>query len=140
MLTLRVTYSISKMAAAAAEMGGRVLRKQRGNIPLYQKRNMKEYFRNEGSTYTKWYGEGSTYTNWYANWRQFCAQVAMRLANVQTFGSQCFASKRQEKRFGCAAAKSIRVRRKKNGHLVCVAALFHKEITILQNGYADRKF
>ena len=63
------------MAAAAAEMGGRVLRK-RGNIPLYQKRNMQEYFRNEGSTYTKWYGEGSTYTNWYANWRQFCAQVS----------------------------------------------------------------
>jgi hypothetical protein len=64
MLTLRVTYFISKMAAAAAEMGGRVLRK-RGNIPLYQKRNMQEYFRNEGSTYTKWYGEGSTYTNWW---------------------------------------------------------------------------
>ena len=41
-----------KMAAAATEMmGGRVLRKQ-GNIPLYQKRNMQEYFRNEGSTYT----------------------------------------------------------------------------------------
>ena len=30
---LRVTYFISKMAAAAAEIGGRVLRK-RGNIPL----------------------------------------------------------------------------------------------------------
>ncbi len=43
MLTLRVTYFISKMAAAAAEMGGRVFRK-RGNIPLYQKRNMHEYF------------------------------------------------------------------------------------------------
>ncbi len=43
MLTLRVTYFISKMAAAVAEMGGRVLRKQ-GNIPLYQKRNMHEYF------------------------------------------------------------------------------------------------
>jgi hypothetical protein len=46
----------------------------------------------------------------------------------------------QKKRFGCAAAKFIGVRRWKNGHFVCVAALFHKEITILQNGYADRKF
>jgi hypothetical protein len=75
MLTLRVTYFISKMAAAAAAemMGGRVLRKQ-GNIPLYQKQNMQEYFRNEGSTYTKWYGEGSTYTKWYTNWRYFGAQ------------------------------------------------------------------
>ena len=81
-------------AAAAAEMGGRVLRKQRGNIPLYrQKRNMQEYF----VPRIKWYGEGSTYTNWYENWRQFRTQVAMRLANVQTFGSQCFASKQSKK-------------------------------------------
>ena len=49
------------MAAAAVEIGGRVLQKQ-GNIPLYQKRNMQEYFRNAGSTYI--------------NWQQFGAQVS----------------------------------------------------------------
>lgn len=99
------------MAAAAAEMGGRVLRK-RGNIPLYQKRNMQEYFRNEGSTYTKWYGEGSTYSHW----RQFganksdasseCSNIRLPMFCVQTVKKRDLAAP-QPNLSGCADRKMV---------------------------------
>ncbi len=91
MLTLRVTYFISKMAAA--EMGGGCFGSE-GISHSLSKAKYARVFCGEGSTYTKWYGEGSTYTKWYTNWRQFgaqvrdasseCSNIRVRVRSVQT--------------------------------------------------------
>ncbi len=61
---------------------------------------------------------------------------AMFLANAYLERSQCLASRQT---FICAADRFICSRRQKNGHFLCLSALFHKEIMIIQNRYADKK-
>jgi hypothetical protein len=61
---------------------------------------------------------------------------AMFLANAYLERSQCLASRQT---FICAADRFICSRRLKNGHFLCLSALFYKEITIIQNRYADKK-
>ncbi len=101
MLTLRVTYFISKMAAAVAEMGGKVLRK-RGNIPLYQKRNMQEYFRNEGSMYTNWQQFGAQVSDASSK----CPNIRVPMLCIQTVKKRDLAAP-QPNLSGCADRKMV---------------------------------
>jgi hypothetical protein len=72
--------------------GGRVLRKQ-WNIPLYQKRNMHEYFGVRVPRIQNGMVRVPRIPNGIQIGDNLVHKYAMRLANVQTFGSECAASK-----------------------------------------------
>ena len=60
---------------------------------------------------------------------------ATHLANAYLERTQYLASRQT---FICAADRFIRSQ--KNGHFLCLSALFPKEITIFQNRYADKNY